>query len=195
MTTRQLLSGLGLAVLMTLPLGAAPASFPYRLTAEPERPLAGESFTIVLEIDGLSGAALGQVKASPGFDLGVSLARPFIGRDGSARGSRLSLEFKVSGQGPWTIQRLEVKGNEGNLVLGPLSFQARAPVSPGPGQAQAARNRAWAWIAPDKVYRYSSFALGLELLAGGDPVPPSALAIFPPPEGGSLEALPGTALS
>lgn len=194
MTTRTRLLSLALGLVLVLTgasLWSAPA-FPYRLMAEPERPLSGESFTLSLEIEGLTGAVLGQVKASKGMDLGLSFSRPFVGKDGKARGSLLSLEFKISGPGPWDLLRLEAKGEEGSFVLGPLHIEPRAEASPSlsPGK----RSMAWAWIAPDKVYRHASFAISLEPLPGIGTTPPAAQASFSPPEGGSLEALPGSAL-
>lgn len=192
--------GLALGLPLGLPLGAAPSpapaskaqapAFPYRLVTQPERPAPGELFSLSLEIEGLSEAILGRVQASPGLDLGLSTSRPFVGKDGLARGSLITLEFRATGLGPWDILRLEAKGREGDFVLGPLHFEPRAAANASPGK----RAQAWAWVGPDKVFRHSSFSVSLQPSPAAA-VPPSATASFAPPEGGTLEALPGAGLT
>ncbi len=197
---------MALGLSLGLPLAAAPAAgpvpapspkaqapaFPYRLVTQPERPVPGEAFSLSLEIEGLSEAVLGRVQASPGLDLGLSSSRPFVGKDGLARGSLITLEFRASGLGPWDILRLEAKGREGDFVLGPLHFEPRAAVNATPGK----RVQTWVWVGPDKVFRHSSFTVSLQPSpAAAGPIPPSASASFAPPEGGTLEALPGSGLT
>lgn len=210
MTTRPLLVArlpmliLAMGLALGLPLAAAPSpspgpgakaqapAFPYRLVTQPERPSPGEVFSLSLEIEGLSEAVLGKFEASPGLDLGLSSSRPFVGKDGLARGSLITLEFRPTGPGPWEILRLEAKGREGDFVLGPLHFEPRAAANPPQGK----RAQAWVWVGPDKAFRHSSFSVSLQPNpAAAGPIPPTATASFAPPEGGTLEALPGTGLT
>jgi hypothetical protein len=165
-----------------LPAAAAP-SFAYRVTVDPQKPVPGSPLVVDVKVDGLSGAELGDLSLGPGLYLESSLVKPWL-EAGKPAGSELRLEFSVLDSGPWSIDSIELVGQEGRFLAGPMRWEA-AP-------AGTVLKQSWRWDAPATVYRYSSIAVRL---VGSPPPGVMPLAFVSAPVGASLEPIPGEAMT
>ncbi len=183
---------LGLAVLVGLgaagPSRAAPASsapaaaaaapaFVYRLSVEPESPMAGEPFAVVLRVEGLTRVSLDKLVLDPLLSLEGSSSRPRFELSTGMRETETRLELKALAPGSLLIDSIELAGLEGRLAVGPLRIEVR-------GAAKAEAGPLWSWEAPDSAYRYSTFGLRL---AGPAGAAEDAFASFDAPPGLALE--------